>query len=499
MSDHTDVRLETPGGDVVAYLAPETAVQPAGETDLTRAEMTPSLDTPVVVSHQTVLPELVVTGVLEHSANLPSAHQSALDSVFGSLPVTPRDQVRRLKGYIADPDEGGPFYFYDGADSYDVDAGGTVDWSGSYPTVQVRQLRTRSLGGTETSRMEYTLRLLVGWQTPSGNGDQIIWTADNVSEPLVDVEMTDTMTKRDTKATVTVRDPDGTAASNYDKGSEVVLKVSDDGGVTTRERFRGAVFETDHANGQLTLNCISLDHLLFETFSHEFVSVQLKDILQTLIEDYTPILWDENFVSVSNNRTLTRRWQGYSVNAAITEIAALDGGANWGVRANTNLFGNTGPLQNVFFYDTEGADSAPQDFTDGDWHDYEVLEDYKPEVNKVVVYYGPGGDTNLVTAEDSTSQSTLANNIGVSDDVERVLSKYYPSIPDETIAQDIADALLDGNNERQAVELETWDAFDVYPNQTAQVEIPERGIDDTYVIDRCEYAYQQDRTRIRLI
>jgi len=162
-SDHTTTRLETTDGDVIAYLAPQAETRPVEQPNLRTTSDSTALDAPTVLDPRQIQTELQVSGVFEHSENLPSAHQSALQTLFGSLPVTPRDQKNRVLEFQLASGEGGPFNFYDGPDSYDVDPGGTVDWAGSFPTVQISQFRWRALGGTEENRMQYTLQLLVGW------------------------------------------------------------------------------------------------------------------------------------------------------------------------------------------------------------------------------------------------------------------------------------------------------------------------------------------------
>lgn len=162
-SDHTTTRLETTGGDVVAYLAPEAVVRPDIKRDLSTNNKASQLAAPVVGDTLTVTSEPRVTSVLEHSDNLPADHRDALETVFGSLPVTPRDQVRRIRYHMADASKGGPFNFYHQGESYDTPPDGTIDWQTSFPQVQISQFRTRARGGVETTRMEVTLVLTVGW------------------------------------------------------------------------------------------------------------------------------------------------------------------------------------------------------------------------------------------------------------------------------------------------------------------------------------------------
>lgn len=161
MTDHTSTRLETTDGTVIAYLAPEATVQPGLGNDLTTTRDSEGLAAPTVADTLLVQTELRVQGVLEHSENLPAAHATDLDTVFSGLPVTPKDQVRRIRYFMAGGAAGGPYNFYHGDEHYDVDPGGTVDWDTAFPTVQISQFRTR--GRDRQHRLEYTFVLQVGW------------------------------------------------------------------------------------------------------------------------------------------------------------------------------------------------------------------------------------------------------------------------------------------------------------------------------------------------
>lgn len=162
MANHTEIRLETTGGTVIAYFAPNFRVEPVLKNDLF-AEPMPGGDSSVVQDVGTIRHEVTVQGVFEHSDNLPSGHVSALETVFGhSAPITAREQVNRIKHYMF---EGGPFNFYDDTDSYTATSNAGVDRAnGTYPTVALDEFRPPSEGGF--GRFEYVAKLVVGVETP---------------------------------------------------------------------------------------------------------------------------------------------------------------------------------------------------------------------------------------------------------------------------------------------------------------------------------------------
>jgi len=162
MSDHTTQRLEMPDGTVIAYLAPTVEVNPTLDNDLTN---TPKPDSQQTITRDLRLftHEIVFQGAFEHSDNLPSAHRSALDTLFGGLPVTARDQVNRIIKFVYE--DGGPFYLYDGTDEYTAESEGAIDAAnGVFPTVAVSQIRADR---EETFINEgFTIKFAVGLVNP---------------------------------------------------------------------------------------------------------------------------------------------------------------------------------------------------------------------------------------------------------------------------------------------------------------------------------------------
>ena len=157
-TDHTDVRLETPDGDVVAYFAPNFEVTPQFSNDLYTAER--SEKAPAIArDNLRYTHELSVQGIFEHSDALPPAHAEDLEGLFETSPVTARDQVNRLVYYATQV--GGPFHLYEGEDEYTATDAEEVDVeAGVYPTVQIAGVQPPSHGGL--SRFEYAVDFVVG-------------------------------------------------------------------------------------------------------------------------------------------------------------------------------------------------------------------------------------------------------------------------------------------------------------------------------------------------
>jgi len=161
MSDHTSQRLETQGGKVVAYLAPTVEVSPQYQNDL-QVQSRP--DSEVIIARDLALNEyeIVFQGAFEHSDNLPEPHRNDLESMFGGLPVTPRDQANRVIDFAFQ--QLGPYELYDGDDEYTATTEGELDISsGVYPTVEIEQVRPSSNAGEP--RRGFTIRLVAGFDS----------------------------------------------------------------------------------------------------------------------------------------------------------------------------------------------------------------------------------------------------------------------------------------------------------------------------------------------
>lgn len=159
MSTHLHTRLETTGGTVIAYLAPQFEVHPSDQNDV-QSVARPSEEPPRIRGKQLWTSELTVQGAFEHTDNLPQPHASALRTLFGQSNVSARDQINRLRDQVV-YGAGGPYHFYHGADEYVNEIASGVDASvGQYPVVEVEELRHPQEAGLD--RSSYMVRLTVG-------------------------------------------------------------------------------------------------------------------------------------------------------------------------------------------------------------------------------------------------------------------------------------------------------------------------------------------------
>lgn len=302
---------------------------------------------------------------------------------------------------------------------------------------------------------------------------------------LLDAEYTRTLNRFDSQATITVDDPNGDLAdTTFTYGTATDIINADSGFV----RFNGWVSGTRQKLQRLEVDLNQWDWFFKRTIDQEtYSSKTISTIVEDLIKTYTPIKYNSNKVSVTNDVTIDEReFRGETVNSALEELASYSAGEDFGVDS-----------VDEFYFRESTSQSAPRDYTSGSWFDHNFDDDYRREVNKVIVYYGTAGQK--VVAEDSTAQSDLANSLGAPRDAEIVISRHFPQITQQSRAQDIADSILERNGDLRVGTIWTWESYDVDPGETTRVVIPQYNIDDTFVISRIKHRYRDSETEIRLI
>lgn len=159
MADYEAIKLTKQDGTVVAYFAPAFKVTPVMKNELIKKVMPKNKGTKIRDINKWQW-EVTVQGQFEHSDNLPQDHQNALESLFGSLPVSARQQVNRIRHLIQTTDEA--MFLYENADEYTATSKSEIDIeNGIFPTVVVEEFRPPRTGGH--SRFQYTVKLVVGF------------------------------------------------------------------------------------------------------------------------------------------------------------------------------------------------------------------------------------------------------------------------------------------------------------------------------------------------
>lgn len=311
----------------------------------------------------------------------------------------------------------------------------------------------------------------------------------DAGEPaLLDVEVTDAYNRFARQATAVLDDEEGEKADAYPRPTPVELDVKRDADNHFQMRFGGFVINTESDQDATTLEILSHDFWLRKRqVFQSFTDVAISDILNDLVVDLTPLDWDPDKVTVVNEQTITRDWKGERLDEVIAELASISAGEDFGATD-----------EGVFFFREQSKNSAPRNFTEGDYVEANFSEDGKQEVNKVTLYYGEGSNTGAVSVQDRASQKELAEELGRPRPVVVGETKTYPEIGSEKAAERKARQILTDRTTIQTGSVETWEAFDVYPGQVTHVTVGEQNVNRDFRIAEITYQWRDDSTQVKL-
>lgn len=316
---------------------------------------------------------------------------------------------------------------------------------------------------------------------------------------LFDVYHKDAYNRFAREAKVWLEDPDGDKEDLYPRFTNVELDVKRDIDPSFIEpRFGGYVAETEHkSNDRHTiLRCLSFDAFLRQKpvtrgYSNQKISYVLEDLISD--NEITPVQWNASNVTVNNDVEITREWKGIPLDDVLEELSNRSAGEEWGA---TN--------GNEFFFRPVGTNNAPRDFTEGEYFDASFGEDAKKAVFRVTVHYGDvsaDGSTDnrdAIQIDKSGEQSTAGSRLGTSADVKVELQKYFPEITSQSGAERKGRDILARHSPITIGNIETWEAFDVYPGDKTFVEVPTNNTSGEFVVAQIEHKWRDDTTSVRL-
>jgi hypothetical protein len=196
------------------------------------------------------------------------------------------------------------------------------------------------------------------------------------------------------------------------------------------------------------------------------------------------LIWDESHIDLNNNPSITRSFQGESLEEILNELDARAGGGH--------EFG--GDDDRNFFFRVEETSSAPESFGMDNYLSVEWMDDPKKDVNDVTVFFGEGQETGAVRVQDREQQKELAERMG-SDRPSRVsITKNYPELTDKESARQKARALLNGRTEILTGEVTTWKSVGVRPGEVTGVSTPEQGRDSNFRIAQVRHDWGGSET-----
>ncbi len=309
-------------------------------------------------------------------------------------------------------------------------------------------------------------------------------------EDLIDVRpLTDAINRLASKAVLIFQDPNGDKQGDYPRGQRVELEYSKDTGQTWTQRASGwvqdTVRNTEGGVDRVTVNLVGYDHFLTtEKVYREYISTSLNDIVQDLIENFTPVTYDASLVNLEQGtKTITRDFQGESVRAALSEITSQSADEDFGVNDDFK-----------FFLEKRETTRAGSDITDGDWFAYDLPEQGRASVNRVELFYGQAGSRARVIVEDRAQQRELKDRLGAASNVVISKSVTYPEIGNEDAAEAKAREILERREPVLKGTIRTFDREDMEPGEVFRLQIGEKNLDKDFRIAQVDYFWQRGET-----
>jgi hypothetical protein len=303
---------------------------------------------------------------------------------------------------------------------------------------------------------------------------------NTVDDSLQSLELTDTFNRFARIAEVELDDPESVKVSEYPRGTLVELEVAVEGFFSFSRRFAGFVADYTQDRNRTSLTILSHDFWVRKrTVNRSFIQTRLDVILQTLIEDLTPLTYDSSLVDIQTNPEISREWRGEQLEVVLEELGEISGG--------NEDYGATNDLE--FFFREREFESSPRDFEQGEYIDVEWNQDGKREVNRAIIEYGEDDSAGVQIREDASAQLDLQEQLNSDDPVVIEERKAYPEITDPDAAADKAKQLLNDKSTLTTGELSTWEAFAVRPGEVTTVVDPETDTNGEFIVAEITYRW----------
>ena len=308
-------------------------------------------------------------------------------------------------------------------------------------------------------------------------------------EDMIDAVIFDNFNRFARRGTVVLLDPDGIKHLTYKKGYLVTVQVHPEGMGEWHNLIGGFVMDLVRKTSTTELSLLSHDLWIkkrdvFKTYTAKSVSYILED----LITDLTPLIWDSGLVDVLNDIDVTRTWKGERLDEVINELSSISANEEFGATDDRK-----------FFFRPREIVTAAQDFLDGDYIEAEFPQKERQELNKVTVYYGESPNQARVSVQNLDKQQELADEIGATSPVVLEATKHFPEIDNEDAARLKAQRILENSENPLIGELSTWGGFELKPGQVTYIEAPDEDVSASFRISELQYMYLKGETILRVI
>ncbi|RLG72446.1 MAG: hypothetical protein DRO11_02175, partial [Methanobacteriota archaeon] len=170
---------------------------------------------------------------------------------------------------------------------------------------------------------------------------RLIKAATSEEEDFNDAVVIKAFNRFANQAKAIILDPDGDKKLTYTKGYLVEVQAHPEGTSPWYTLIGGFVVDTIQRDNELEISILSHDFWLrkravFKSYTNEYIS----DILENLIDDLTPLVWDAGLVTVLNDIQITRTWKGETLDVVIGELANMSGEEEFGAQSDLKFYFN---------------------------------------------------------------------------------------------------------------------------------------------------------------
>jgi len=292
-------------------------------------------------------------------------------------------------------------------------------------------------------------------------------------------------------AVIKIDDESGEKFEEYGRGTRVDVAVSENFGITFKNRFTGYVVErreTEQSGADaLEVEAYSFDQFLRRnTVTNDQRGNTIDAALQDIITTDTPVSYVASNINIGDNQELTRSYQGVKVEEVLRDLAFKSNNEEFGVNDSLEFFFRPRETQHI----DRGIDNTQ-------WFNYDIPELGKQAINEVEVWFN-GGDESVIV-DDGTDKLDLQDSLGLADPGTQRAELNRPLLTDISDAEDVGRKYLQFRNATLSGTVTTFGLYDAEPGDTIDITIQPRGIDTEFVIAAISYTWGVDETQLTIV
>jgi hypothetical protein len=292
-------------------------------------------------------------------------------------------------------------------------------------------------------------------------------------------------------AVLKLDDQGGELFDKFGRGTEVVVQVSENFGLSFETVFTGFVVErreTEQAGADaLEIEAYSFDQFLRKnTVTNDQTGKTLRNALQDIVETDTPVEFVPGNVEIGNPQTVQESLRGQKVEKVLQTLAFSSTGEEFGVNSDLEFFFRPPETKHI----SRGIDNTQ-------WFDYDIPELGKDTVNEVEVFFD-GGDESVVV-DRGKAKLDLQSELGLPDPGTEKVELNREDIQTFEGAKRAGEEFLEFRNTVLTGTVSTFGLFSAVPGDTIDISIESRGIDAEFRIAELEFRWGRDTTKVTIV